>query len=232
MYSFDSRVRYSETDDKGKMTLASILNYFQDCSTFHSEDIGVGIDYLNSIGCLWVLSGWQIRIERYPSLCENIKISTFPYDFKGFLGYRNFLMEDEQGNKIAYANSIWTFLDRKTGHPGKVPEKLRNAYELQERLLMEYEPRKITLPENGRAGESFQVKPYQIDSNHHVNNGQYVQMGMEYLPEGFQVRQMRAEYKKAALLNDTILPVIYEEEDRIAVSLNGENGTYAIVEFK
>ena len=46
MYSFDSRVRYSEVDDQGKLTFTSMIDYFQDCSSFHSEDVGVGIDYL------------------------------------------------------------------------------------------------------------------------------------------------------------------------------------------
>ena len=56
MYSFDSRVRYSEVDENRRITLLSILNYFQDCSSFHSEKIGVGIDYLNKRQCAWVLS--------------------------------------------------------------------------------------------------------------------------------------------------------------------------------
>ena len=43
MYTFDSRIRYSETDSEGKLTMASIINYFQDCSTFQSEDLGLGV---------------------------------------------------------------------------------------------------------------------------------------------------------------------------------------------
>ena len=42
MYTFDSRVRYSEIDHTGNMTLPALINYFQDCSTFQSEDIGLG----------------------------------------------------------------------------------------------------------------------------------------------------------------------------------------------
>ena len=34
MYAFDSRIRYSETDSEGYLTLDALLNYFQDCSTF------------------------------------------------------------------------------------------------------------------------------------------------------------------------------------------------------
>ena len=45
MYCFDSRVRYSETDERGRLSLTGILNYLQDCSTFQSEDLGMGIEY-------------------------------------------------------------------------------------------------------------------------------------------------------------------------------------------
>ena len=65
IYQFDSRVRYSEVDENRRITLLSILNYFQDCSTFHSEDVGLGIDYLAEHKKVWLLSSWQIMIDRY-----------------------------------------------------------------------------------------------------------------------------------------------------------------------
>ena len=40
MYEFNSRVRYSEIDHHGTLTLPALINYFQDCSTFQSEDCG------------------------------------------------------------------------------------------------------------------------------------------------------------------------------------------------
>ena len=48
MYSFDSRVRYSETDETGKLTVLGLINYMQDCSTFHSADVGVGVEVLEA----------------------------------------------------------------------------------------------------------------------------------------------------------------------------------------
>ena len=76
MYAFDSRIRYSETDSEGYLTLDALLNYFQDCSTFHSEDVGLGIGYMKEIGQVWVLSSWQIVVNRYPKLGEKVKIVT------------------------------------------------------------------------------------------------------------------------------------------------------------
>ena len=57
MYAFDSRIRYSETDSEGYLTLDALLNYFQDCSTFHSEDVGLGIGYMKEIEPLSEIRG-------------------------------------------------------------------------------------------------------------------------------------------------------------------------------
>lgn len=43
MYTFDSRVRYSETGEDGLLEPAGDRGYFQDASTFQSEDLGIGI---------------------------------------------------------------------------------------------------------------------------------------------------------------------------------------------
>ena len=82
MYTFDSRVRYSETDESGFLSIAGIVDYFQDVSTFQSEALGLGVEYLHGHNMVWVMSAWQIIIHRYPSLGENIVAGTFPYAFR------------------------------------------------------------------------------------------------------------------------------------------------------
>ena len=70
MYTFDSRIRYSETDETGALSLLGVINYMQDCSTFQSEDIGLGVEYLEKKKRAWLLSSWRIVIDRYPVLGE------------------------------------------------------------------------------------------------------------------------------------------------------------------
>ena len=67
MYTFDSRVRYSETGEDGLLSLPAIVDYFQDASTFQSEDLGIGIDFLKEKDLLWVMSAWQVVVHRYPA---------------------------------------------------------------------------------------------------------------------------------------------------------------------
>lgn len=232
MYTFESRVRYSETDSGGKLTMASLINYFQDCSTFQSEELGVGVEYLRERSLVWVLSAWQIVVERYPSLCEKITACTLPYDMKGFLGYRNFCLLDGEGRYLARANSLWSLLDTETGKPRAVSEYMMEKYRLEPRLDMEYAPRKIKIPENGAAGEPVLIRPHHLDLNHHVNNQQFIDIAMDYLPQGFVIGQVRAEYKKQAFLDDLLTPYVASDgEKRIVALTDGMGGTYAAVEF-
>ena len=69
-YTFDSRIRYSEIDHHRTITLPGIINYFQDCSTFQSEELGNGVNDMYTKGKVWVLAYWQIEINKLPVLGE------------------------------------------------------------------------------------------------------------------------------------------------------------------
>ncbi len=232
-YEFKSRVRYSEIGEDRKLTLDGILNYFQDCTTFHSEEVGLGMEKLEAKRRVWMLSGWQICVERYPALGEQLSVQTWPYDFKGFYGMRNFVLQNEAGERLAWANSLWVYVDLDTGRPARVDAEELAGYVLEPKLAMEYADRKIAVPAGGEPGESFEVKKHHLDTNHHVNNGQYIRMAEEYLPGEFRVRQMRAEYKNQARLGDRICPKVCREDGKYVVTLSDTEGKiYCIAEFK
>lgn len=233
MYTFDSRIRYSETDSRGQLSLEGLLDYFQDCSTFHSEDLGIGLEYLKAENLVWVLSSWQIVVERYPKLCETVSVGTFPYEFKGCFGYRCFFMKDENGNFLAKANTLWTLLNTQTMRPAKPTPQMIEKYCLEEKLDMDYASRKITIPAEGQLLEPIEIHAQHLDTNHHVNNGQYVRMAMSFLPDDFEIGQMRAEYKKQAYLHDVLYPLTAVSENVCTVSLQSAAGDiYANVELR
>lgn len=232
MYSFNSRVRFSEVDKNKQLDFASVINYFQDCSTFHSEDIGNGFEYLESINRVWVLNSWQIIVNRFPCIGENIVIGTWPYDFKNMYGYRNFVIKDESNQICAMANSIWVYVDSVSMRPAKLTSDLLKTYQLEDKLEMDYLPRKISLPTDFETLSSFCVIKSNIDTNNHVNNGQYIKMAEEFLPSNFKTKQMRAEYRKSAVLGDIIVPKIHISENACLIILaNTDDLPYAIVEF-
>ena len=233
MYSFKSRVRYSEVDKDKKMDLYSIINYFQDCTTFQSEDIGKGLEYLEKNKRLWLMNAWQIVVNRFPILGEEITISTWAYDFKNMYGYRNFMIKDANNQVVAVANSIWVYMDTESYRPVKVTETEIRDYISEEKYDMEYAPRKILVPKNLIALEKFPVIRSNIDIYNHVNNGQYIKMAEEFLPTGYIIKQMRAEYRISAVLGDIIIPMVSNENDTYTVVLASPDGKpFTIIEFK
>ena len=233
MYCYKSRVRYSEVDSEQQLTFLGLLNYLQDCCTFQSEDLGIGIDYLKENQVAWVLSSWQVEVNRRPRLGEMITVNTWPYEFGGFFGYRNFTVQDEQGEICAYANSVWVFMDMKAGRPSRLLPEVNTAYQVEPKYPMEYAKRKLTLPQEMEKQAGFVVQPEQIDTNHHVNNERYVAMAQRFVPIDSRICSMQAEYKSAAVLGDSIFPFVSKNDRIITVSLADDKGKpYAIVKFE
>lgn len=233
MYEYDSRVRLTEVDQDQRMTLNAVLDAFQDCSTFHSEDLGVGMEFLHERERMWVLSSWKIIVYRYPKLAEHIRVGTWPYSFGKMTGQRNFRILDREGKLAACADTLWVLMDTKRMRPTRVDEEISSAYTLEPALDMEYETDKIPIPDELELMEPFLIHAYHLDVNHHVNNGQYVRLAGDYLPEKFKIHQMRAEYRKSAVLNDVIYPRVGKGADFYTVLLGDEAGKpYAVIEFK
>lgn len=232
MYRIDTKVRYSECGEDGKIKLASIINLFQDASSAQSESLGVGMDYLKSVKRAWVLNSWQIIVERYPKAHEEIEVTTWPTGFRGVFGPRNFCLKTQDGEMLAYAHTLWVYMDIENGMPTKPSEEEKAIYGTEPPLEMEYASRKIKMPEEAKVVDTISVRKYHIDTNSHVNNCQYVQMAVEVLPEDFQTKQVRVEYKKSAVYGDKIVIKMAEEEERIVVELCDEYEVpYAVVEF-
>ena len=225
MYTFDSRIRYSETDETGALSLLGVINYLQDCSTFQSEDIGLGVEYLEEKKRAWLLSSWRIVIDRYPVLGERIKIGTWATSSKGIYGYRDFVIMDQDGNYLVRAESIWFFCDTEKMVPVSVMPEDVAAYGNEEALDLGKAPRKILIPEEYEEGIPVTIATHHLDTNHHVNNAQYVDIAREAVPCTKMVKGIRADYKKAAVLGEILVPRVTKTgEDEWTVVLADEAG--------
>ena len=242
MYSYNTRVRYSEVGEKRDATLLSIINWFQDCCTFEAEDRGVGVDWLRSRQSAWMLTGWQIKINRRPRYCENIKVTTWACGFRYFIGLRNFTIEDiETGELLIYAYSEWAYVNTAAGIPEKnIPSEEFDAYGIADPLDKDFEKGKLRAPDDSKLVpcEPITVTEQYIDTNHHVNNGQYIAIAMTALPEEYRMRadkltSFRAEYKIQSVKGDILYPFFAaDEEDKpIVVLKDAEDKIRLIVEF-
>lgn len=237
MYEYKIRIGFSDCDTNKTFTLTSLIDAFQDCSTFQSEDLGVGFDVLTQNNLVWVINYWELNILRLPKLCDYVTVGTYPYDFKGCFGFRNFYMKDEKDEYIVKANSMWTLVDTISSRPSKAPQFISQAYELEQKLDMTYNPRKVLIPESNDVltleKDPIHIQLHHLDSNHHVNNGQYVKLAMSALGEEENIASLRIDYRKQAHLGDTIYPVVYKTDNKSIVALYDENkSAFSVAEFE
>lgn len=231
-YSIDSRIRFSEAGEDLRLSLGALINYFQDCSTQHAQDRGVGIPYLKKLHQAWIMVSWQIVIGELPLLGDPVRTSTWAYAFQDFFGKRNYILTDPDGREYVRANGIWVLMDMDTGRPVRIDDATVNAYGVGPKLDMEYSSRKIRVASKGEPQEAFCIGRHHLDTNHHVNNGQYVTIAAEYLPEGFRIHKLRVEYRMQGKLGDEVVPYVSSGEGQIVVSLCNPGGNpYAVIEF-
>ena len=243
MYRFNTRIPYSETGTDMKLRADALIDNFQNCSTFQTIDSPVGMDVLKERGLAWVINSWQIDINRLPSLGERVIVGTIPYEMKGFLGLRNFFMDTEEGERLAAANSVWSLINIEKASPVRVTPDIMAAYPLDERLDMEYLPRKLVIPGDDKGAEctSFTIQEKHLDSNLHVNNVQYIRMALDCIAQEKGEKRtpvrIRADYRQQARLGDEVIPRIFTDDqgDGRAVYLvtldNTDKSAYAVVEI-
>lgn len=224
MYSFNSNVRYSEVGEDGKLTISAAINYMQDCTTFHSESLGLGVEVLKKLNRAWILTSWQIIIHDMPKFNQEIVIKTWPTDFKAFTGLRNFEISSPEGVPYVQANSLWAYVDTESGRPVKPTEEEISRYKLEPPLDLGKFERKIKLPLCMDELEPLWIRKYQIDTNGHVNNCEYARMAEEYIPDGRVIKEINIEYRSPSYYGMKLVPKVSIDNNNVYVTLTDETG--------
>ena len=235
MYAFDGRIRFSEVNEKGEISLMGIVNYLQDAAGFHGEEVGYGVEWTKQTGLAWILTSMQMQVLKRPRFGSRIRMETWSTGFKGCLGTRQYAMRDEEGELLVMANSKWVYMNLPEGKPVNVPEEQKMLYGVDTELIYAHDigKRKIRKPKEGNRRESsFMITEHQLDTNHHVNNGQYILMAEKYLPLNFVTGKLRVEFRNQAHAGDVIIPVIAETEGIYTITLENPAGeAYFVGEF-
>lgn len=250
-YKYETMVGYSACTPEDKLKIPEMINMLQNCSMFHSASIGFDLNHYRREKKAWLLSSWQIEIEDLPTFNETLSICTRSHTIKGFFAGRNFWMERTDKTIPVKANTVWFYVDVETGKPVRVPQSEIDGYGCEEKLDMKYESRRLAPPEEMlQIGEGIVVTEAMLDTNMHVNNGQYIRIAYELIQRfgnemgvkgnkldaaGFypNVKQICTEYKNAAKYGNIMIPKMAINDDYVWVDLQDEEGkTYAVTRFK
>ena len=233
MYSLTYKVTTSTCDSEGKLKLYSALQMMQDCSEMWIDSEPGVKQYFEEQNMTQLLATRQVEVVRVPCYKEELTVTTSVYGMKSMFGFRNTFIYDVEGNPCYKTWSMGAFVDKTAGKLKRVNEATMQSMTLEPQLEMNYKDRRITLPKtDGEALEPISVLRADIDYNKHMNNANYVRIAMELLPNDFQVKGLRVEYRVAAKLGDVLVPTVYEQEQCITVALLTNGEACAIMEFE
>ena len=131
-------------------------------------------------------------------------------------------MEDAGGKRRAEAESRWFVQDVRTGLPSRVRAGDIAPYGTPSKRLPMEAAGRVMVPPDYVEGRPVTIARHQIDTNHHVNNAQYVEIAREAAGINGAVRQLHVDYKKAAVLGDVLYPGISRQGRETTVVLHND----------
>ena len=203
-YTQEIEVRYSDIGPEGYADVAQIMTWFQDAATSQSQFVGYGANALRAMGAAWIVLHWDIRMYAHARHMEKLKVSTWASGFASMYGHRMFTLENEAGELIAEAESVWILYDMQNNKFMKATEEICTAYGCDVKMPMDVLRKwKLSVPASPTHQASWTVRRSDTDTNQHTNNVSYVKFLIDSLEKGGEVRHVRVTYKKALFLHET-----------------------------
>jgi acyl-ACP thioesterase len=148
-------------------------------------------------------------------------------------GFRNTVIRDAEGKACYTTWSMGAFVDMSTGKLSRISAEVLATMNLDKQVEMEYKDRRVFMPKEGVvAREPYKVMRNDIDYNKHVNNANYVRIAQEFLPDGWDVKSMRVEFRIPAKMGDTLAIDTAEENGKFYVDIKVDGNSSTLVEFE
>jgi len=198
-----------DCDISGRLSVSSMMKYFEDIALLQSEDVGYGMSYYlaNNVG--WILHQWNIDIYDRPFFMDTINLVTNPYSYKAFMANREFEIYSEDNDLLVKADSVWIFLDTRERKPKRIDVEVMKAYGIGEdgpSLFTKLSEPELLTDFDFEA--QYKIRKGDIDINNHLNNIRYIDLSLETLPveitEYNELTNIEVIFKKEMLFNENM----------------------------
>lgn len=186
-------MRYSQTmqlpfflaTENGTVSLANVVNLIQHVSEMQLDELGIGEEAHTKTQRGWIITQSHLDVVRMPVAEETVTLWTEARSYNRILCYRDYGIDDENGAPLIRVKSSWAIMDLVARRLVPVtPEDVAGVGAVADSHV-ERLPRlpKLTRTDFERR---YNVRYFDIDGNHHVNNVHYFDwlldpMGDEFL---------------------------------------------------
>lgn len=173
-------------DSTVKMGIAQSVLMVQDNLTECFNMLGCdGVIYREKFNAFWVFTKTKIHFYRRPDWREEISAATFPIDNEGFRTHINTVLKDKDNKILIVANQETCVLDMVKHRPMKLtnlpyPKENFPAAQVDE----PFEKFNADFTEDDFIYEQV-VRAQHIDMSHHMNNIEYIKLGLNVFTDDF-----------------------------------------------
>ena len=190
-------VKSYECRPDGNIKTACLMQYLQEAAALHAEELGFGVDRLNTINSYWILSNIRIEINSLPKWNDEITVKTWPSGHNRVIATREFVAKDQNDCELFRAGSQWMVLDKDRNRPKNLLRLDLSLPKATPKALSDEIVRLEPLDDYSHV-DRITVPYSSIDLNGHVNNTEYVRWGIDALRKAFkfdgEIRSMHATY--------------------------------------
>jgi acyl-ACP thioesterase len=184
IFSFDFNLSVMQIGEKNKLTNKGILLLLQEAASKASTIVGYGPNDAAKTHIAWILLNWKLKIFSRPNWDSKITIKTWPRNMIKYYSARDFEIYDDKNNLIAIASSKWVLINTETGKISKIDDEIVSKYDCLNKSVFE-DGNFDKIPEPKASTRTFEhiIQRREIDTNHHVNNTNYIDYAYEALPQ-------------------------------------------------
>ena len=222
------------------ITNKAIIKNLENIGANHSDQVGYGVLDIPNTNASWVVLDWKIEIIKRPIYGQKLNIHTWARTTKRAYTYRDYIIYDEQGNKMVIATSRWALISLDNGRPVKLDNSIIDRFEPEEdkKVFGFEELEKLKEPSSFQNIIYYKVNRSDIDINKHMHNLYYLDLAYEVLPqdvyETITFDKIRITYKKEIKLGDVVKSKYTYEGDKHIITICDENESiiHSIIELE
>lgn len=166
------RIEFSECDENQRLKLPAMIDLLMQVSEHQLDQGGAGTEDLLKRGLGWVVTQYHIEIARLPKPMEEVVLSTEASGYNRFFEYRDFGIEDLNGNSLVEVTSQWVLFDLKNRKLIPADEELMKQFAVPLLPKMPRFPR-LRAQKQYDQKRQYRVRFDDLDTNHHLTNSHY-----------------------------------------------------------
>lgn len=176
------KVRTWDVDQANRLTLAAACNYCQEIAGTHAGLLGVGADYMQAHGLVWVLSRMSLVLDSRPKHGDTVLVETWPRGTDRLFALRDYELRNEAGAPLGRGRSAWLIVDAASFRPRR-PEAITTGLPLNDARDALDDGVMPVVGAEGLSPVSERAVAYSdLDYNGHMNNARYTQWIQDVLP--------------------------------------------------